>query len=113
MPVLEAMACGLPAIATDWSALPDFMNAANAYPLPVDGRVAAKSKCPYYQGFRWAEPSFVHLRRLMRHVYENRAEAAARGERAARDVREKWTWDRSAAKIVERLDAIEASRQGR
>jgi len=32
MPILEAMACGLPVIATGWSAQCDFMNAGNAYP---------------------------------------------------------------------------------
>src|SRR5262249_5844176 len=48
MPILEAMACGLPAIATDWSAPRDFFNAANGYPLAVERLVPAKAKCPYY-----------------------------------------------------------------
>ena len=69
MPVLEAMACGLPVIATGCSALCDFMTPENSYSLAVDRLVAAKAKCPYYQGFRWAEPSHKDLRRLMRHVW--------------------------------------------
>lgn len=56
MPVIEAMAGGLPVIATDWSAHCDFMNEANAYPLPVDALIPAQAKCPYYAGFRWADP---------------------------------------------------------
>ena len=59
MPVIEAMACGLPVIATDWSAHRDFMNEQNAYPLPIEGLVSAKAKCPYYTGFRWAQPSIL------------------------------------------------------
>jgi GT2 family glycosyltransferase len=106
MPVIEAMACGVPVIATNWGAHCDYMTADNAYPLPVDRLVPARAKCPYYTGFRWAEPSYSHLRRLLRHVFENQAEARDKGERASRGVRENWTWDHAARKIIARLDCI-------
>jgi GT2 family glycosyltransferase len=112
MPVIEAMACGLPVIATEWSAHCDFMNSGNAYPLPVERLVPAQAKCPYYKGFQWAEPSYHHLRRLMRHVFENQAEARARGEKASRDVLENWTWDKAAQKIIDRVGQIASSRGG-
>jgi glycosyltransferase involved in cell wall biosynthesis len=108
LPVIEAMACGLPVIATDWSAHCDFMNAGNAYPLRVDRLVPAQAKCPYYNGFNWAEPSYSHLRRLLRHVFENQAEARARGGKASHDVIGNWTWDHAAEKIVDRIDRIAA-----
>jgi GT2 family glycosyltransferase/glycosyltransferase involved in cell wall biosynthesis len=109
MPVMEAMACGLPVIATEWSAHCDFMNSGNAYPLPVDRLVPAQAKCPYYTGFQWAEPSYHHLRRLMRHVFNNQAEARAIGQKASREVLENWTWDHAARKIVDRIDQITKS----
>jgi glycosyltransferase involved in cell wall biosynthesis len=113
MPIMEAMACGLPVIATDWGAHRDFMTRENAYPLPVEQLIPARAKCPYYEGFRWAEPSLAHLRRLMRHVFENQAEARAVGERASREIHDKWTWEHSAAKIIARLDAIHPPTAGR
>jgi len=106
MPIIEAMACGLPVIATDWSAHRDFMNERNSYPLPIDDLVPAEAKCPYYAGFKWAQPSYRHLRRLLRHVFENQAEARVKGERASLEVRTNWTWDCAARKIIDRMDAI-------
>jgi hypothetical protein len=47
----------------------------------------------------------------MRHVFENQAEARAKGQRASRDVLANWTWDQAAQKIVNRLDQIAAERQ--
>ena len=106
MPILEAMACGVPVIATYWSAQTEFMTPENSFPLEVEKLVPARAKCPYYQGFKWAEPSYEHLRYLLRYVYENREKAREVGQRAAQEVAEKWTWDHTAKRIIERLEQI-------
>lgn len=106
MPALEAMACGLPVIATDWGGHTAFVHEGVAYPLRIRGTTPARAKCPYYRGFRWADPDPEHLRHLLRHVYENREEARARGLAAAREVHARWTWDLAAARIVERVRVL-------
>jgi GT2 family glycosyltransferase len=106
LPIMEAMACGLPVIATNWSGPADFLSSDTAYPLDVERLKPAEAKCPYYQGCNWAEPSYEHLRSLMRHVYENRDEARMVGKRASDEVLTKWTWEQSVKKIIARLDAI-------
>lgn len=106
MPILEAMACGLPVIATDWSAQTEFMNDEIAYPLRVRQLIPARAKCPYYKGFRWADPDYDHLRYLMRYVFEHQEEARQKGRRAAEEAAQKWTWQRTAERIIERLKAL-------
>jgi glycosyltransferase involved in cell wall biosynthesis len=108
MPLMEAMACGLPAIATDWGAHREFVHPGIAYPLAVRGTVPAVAKCPYYEGFSWADPDPDHLRRLLREVYENRDEARRRGLAAAQEMAERWTWRNAARRIVKRLVAVGA-----
>ena len=106
LPLLEAMACGLPVIATGWGAQTDFLHEEIAYPLGVERLVPAQAKCPYYEGFNWAEPSYEHLRSLLRHVYENREEAGRKGARASAEVLSRWTWRHSAEKIGRRLRQV-------
>jgi glycosyltransferase involved in cell wall biosynthesis len=83
---LEAMAAGTPAIATAWGGHTEFMNDDNSYLIEVKGLVrvpeAGVQEAPAYRGHRWAEPSGEHLQELMRRVYEQPAERAAKAARA-------------------------------
>lgn len=107
MPLMEAMACGLPAIATDWGAHREFLHEGIAYPLDIRGTIRAVARCPYYAGFSWADPDPDHLRHLLRTVYENREEARRKGLAAANEMQERWTWDHAARRIVDRLEEID------
>jgi glycosyltransferase involved in cell wall biosynthesis len=108
MPILEAMACGLPAIATAWSGPSEFLHDGVGYPLAVRGLVPADAKCPYYDGFRWADPDPDDLVAKLRHVFTHREEAGAKGAAAAAEAAGKWTWGHTAARIEERLREIGA-----
>lgn len=84
--LLKAMACGLPAIATDWGAHWELVSEETCYPLRIRGTVPASGSCPHAETVSWADPNPVHLATLLRHVFESQDEAREKGRRAAADV---------------------------
>lgn len=106
MPLMEAMACGLPSIATDWGAHTEFTDPEICYLLKTRGTIPAVAKCPYYDGFSWADPDPEHLRLLLRHVYENQEEARQIGMRAAEHIVKNWTWELAVQKIQQRIEHV-------
>lgn len=99
---IEAAACGLPLITTNYSA-PAEWAAGHAY-FCDHGMV----EIPEIQHIRpdngwygtWADPDWGQFRRHMRHLYENRDEAAAAGRALSEHVRTEYSWDRAGEKGV-------------
>ena len=106
LPIYEAMACGLPVIVTDWSAPAEHISDEIAYPLRIKGVVPALGGRYPYSGYQWADPDEGHLRDLMRHVYEHRDEARAKGRKASEFVMSTLTWRHAAERVRDRLAAI-------
>lgn len=111
LPPLEAMATGLPVIATNWSGPEDYMDEEYAYPLsysltPVD--LLSRNPNYRYTGY-WAEPKIEHLQALMRQCYENRRFAEKKGERAAQIVSKRWSWTESARLLIKQVEQLSRS----
>jgi Glycosyl transferases group 1 len=82
----EAMALGKPVIATGYSGNVDFMTRENSYLVDyTTGRVGPDCEIYPPEG-EWAEPSIEHAAALMRRVWEQPAEAAAKGQQARADI---------------------------
>ncbi|KAI3809280.1 hypothetical protein L1987_25251 [Smallanthus sonchifolius] len=88
-PIVEAMAMSLPVIATNWSGPTEYLTEENSYPLTVD-RMSEVMDGPF-KGHLWAEPSVDRLRFLMRHVMDNPVEAKSKGEKARKDMVDKFS----------------------
>lgn len=99
LPILEAMACALPCIVTDYSGLTEFANERNCYLIRVKEMCKVEDPeffDPRYDWGEWAQPDPDHLRHLMRYVYENSDEAGDKGRLACQDARRLWSWDHAA-----------------
>jgi len=108
-PYMEAMASGLPTIATRWSAHLDFMNADNSLLCNVERMVPAID--PFVgdmSGQHWARPDAQHLAELLRVVVDDPARAQSLAQRARHDMRTRWTWDAAGAAVQERLAELSA-----
>ena len=104
----EAMASGLPTIATAWSAPTEYMTPENSVPV-TDFRLEAvrpdEAPSPLYAGHRWAKIDADALGQAMRGVYDDAGHREALGARARQDMVERFTWDR-AAQVVHDLLAL-------
>jgi glycosyltransferase involved in cell wall biosynthesis/2-polyprenyl-3-methyl-5-hydroxy-6-metoxy-1,4-benzoquinol methylase len=109
----EAMAAGKPVIATGYSGNMQFMTAANSYPVDYVLAPVPANCDPYPEGAAWADPDLEHAARLMRGVYTQPQEAAARGRRARVEIAERHGVEASASAIAQRLEAIRRDRRGR
>ena len=104
LPIAEAMAMGLPVIATNWSGPTAFLREANSHPLPVARHLTG--------GF--AEPGVTALRHAMRRAFDehttNGGEAAtARGRRARQTMVEEYSRAAVAEVVLRRLGVLNAS----
>ncbi|MEQ1693766.1 MAG: glycosyltransferase family 4 protein, partial [Gemmatimonas sp.] len=109
-PLMEAMATGLPVIATRWSGHLEYMTDDNSLLLDVDGLVAATDPdALVYRETAWAAPSVSHLVALLQRVCDDRDGARAIGQQARQDMVTQWTWERAAEVIAQRVDALQGT----
>jgi len=111
LPMLEALACGLPVIATAGGAADAFLDDDVAYRIaaervPLSGTMRGE---PLAGTGWWLEPNAEALAVTMRHVAAHPGEARAKAARGAERARSAWTWDHAAAIAAERLRRLVAS----
>ncbi|WP_232101798.1 glycosyltransferase [Paenibacillus sp. URB8-2] len=106
MPFLEAMASGIPVIATRWGGQMDFLNSQNSFLVDyvlqnpaVSMRSSHAISRKFHelfaqQGQLWAEPRLQSLKQQMRTAYQNPLLCKRKGQQGRRDALG-LSWDRS------------------
>lgn len=106
LPIAEAMACGLPVIATGHGPALDYCNDENAFLIPArivrfrERRIGDLETVDYPF---LAEPNLAALRRLLRRVLDHPDEAQTRATAGLGYVRSRLTWDHAVRAVETRL----------
>jgi glycosyltransferase involved in cell wall biosynthesis/predicted Zn-dependent protease len=109
LPIIEAMAVGLPVIVTGSGAALDFCDETTAYLLPAEIRRFTEKRVGDLAtvDFPWlAEPDGEALVAYMRGAVAHPAEAKAKGQAGRARVCAHWTWDQTAAAVGRRLQLL-------
>jgi len=111
LPIIEAMACGLPTIVTGYSGLTEFATKENAYFInykleDIDHPFGLLIETTSTQYGQWAEPDFEHLGELMKYLFNHPEEAKKRGQMASREIHSRWTWNHAAQKAMDIIEKL-------
>ena len=109
LPLAEALLSALPVVATNSSGLLDFVDDSVGWLVPVVGWERARG--PEWRdedGGLWASASVSALRKTMRRVVNDRVEREARAKRGMARMREKYSVEAVAERMLRRLHAITA-----
>eukprot|EP00045_Choanoeca_perplexa_P007376 m.66405 g.66405 ORF g.66405 m.66405 type:complete len:542 (+) comp14051_c0_seq1:294-1919(+) len=85
-PLMEAMAMGLPSVATNWSGPTQFMTEKTGYLIPVKKMIKAEGLPGAVPEAEWAEVNIKALAGTLKHIYDKPRAAAAMGRRARQHI---------------------------
>jgi len=96
IPCIEAMACGLPVITTNFGGQTDFVNEKNGW--IIGGKLTEVRHELMYEGIKWLTPDLEELKKAMRDATNPnlRQKKASEALKTAR----KHTWEQTANKIA-------------
>ena len=104
--LLEAMALGIPCLATGYSGNLQFMDSSNSFLCQHGMSPIGKSSYPYPEGEMWGDPDIDDAVVLMREIHGDPEAAKARGERGRKTVETEFSLEVAAGVFKKHLDEI-------
>ena len=107
LPLIQAIACGIPTICSDWSGQLEFAKGVS-HLVKIEKLVAATKLFNINDPDigEWAEPDFNHLKQVMRDVFDNHKEYKEKALKQSTIITEKFTWEHAAKKAKENIDTL-------
>lgn len=97
IPILEALACGLPVITTNFGGMTDFIDDYNGW--LIGGELKEVKGDLQHENNRWLTPDINEIRKVLRHCFNNREEVIQKGKKALESA-QSLTWRKSASKLL-------------
>ena len=107
--MLEAGLAGKPVIATGMGGNMEYMTEENSYPVPFQWDYVMGMggfNAWYWGNQQWAHPHVPQAAKIMRHVYDNREEAAAKGAKLRDRIKKEFSWEVAANQMISRLKEL-------
>jgi glycosyltransferase involved in cell wall biosynthesis len=111
LPILEAASMGLPIVAGYNTAMLDYLSEETAYLIHIDRLEDAPDDLaittPYYRGQKfpvYGDEAVKEAASHMRHVFENREEAADKAAKAMKNTREEYDWSKCSERVINALE---------
>jgi len=106
LPLIEALACGIPSIALDWSGSTEFYHFTNLLvgveKLIKPFNVYGQPNCPG----QWAEPNYQDLKDTISEVYEKYSFYKKQALAISTETREEFSWAQAAKKAYAELEEL-------
>ncbi len=106
----EAMALGVPCIATSYSGNVDFMNPSNSFPVDYRLQTIERDCGPYKAGQRWAAPDIDHAAEQMRTIVDRPEDALQRADLGRQEIERSYAPAAVGRVIRERAEVLRARR---
>ena len=103
--ILQALAVGLPVIATKATGNMDFCTEENTHFIDVQAETFAPYTYPYLNA-KWSEPSLQSTKEQMKKLHSNYDQHKKKAIKEAKKIREAWTWKNTVNKIENRLKEL-------
>jgi len=109
LPIIEAMACGTPAIVPAMGASQDFCDVDTAFLLPCKEEILEQEQIgdlEFVDKPWWLEIDQSELQKMMRFVYENRSAVKEKGRKASERILSSFTWKQTASIVSDTLGQL-------
>jgi glycosyltransferase involved in cell wall biosynthesis len=114
LPLIEALACGIPVITTFYSGHTEFLECCKDYIADVNfhlEEIKAEDFLRWGYKFngdpgKWAIPNIDTISNKMKHVYENKDEWKLKGLNASEKIHNHFNWDNSAYRTMSVINSL-------
>lgn len=108
LPVLEAMACGLPVVVTDGGSTDDFVDEAFSWKIPAIKKSIGMEMGgnPFANECFLLEPDLEELINIFKDISSKNINLKSLGMLAQYSARTDWTWNKATTKLLTRLDYL-------